>query len=90
MVCLTVKEQEKIRHDLNVSPAVKNMGYAKLPSFYVYRESPKKLYIPRFFGFDNYGEPDESRISDGTSVNINFNGSDKHSRSCRSWKVQLM
>ena len=33
---LSVKEQEKIRHDLNVSPAVKNMGYAKLPSFYVY------------------------------------------------------
>ena len=58
-----------------VSPYVPKNSLQKPSSFPIYRESPKKLYIPRFFGFDNYGEPDESRIPDGTSVNINFNGS---------------
>ena len=72
---LTVKEQEKIRHDLNVSPAVKNMGYAKLPSFYVYRESPKKFYVPRFYGLQHFGIPKVNQIRDGIDIHTEFNGS---------------
>jgi len=72
---LTVKEQEKIRHDLNVSPAVKNMGYAKLPSFYVYRESPKKFYVPRFYGLQHFGIPKVNQIRDGIDIDTEFNGS---------------
>lgn len=72
---LTVKEQEKIRLDLNVSPAVKNMGYAKLPSFYVYRESPKKFYVPRFYGLQHFGIPKVNQIKDGIDIHIEFNGS---------------
>ena len=71
---LTVKEQEKIRHDLNVSPAVKNMGYAKLPSFYVYRESPKKFYVPRFYGLQHFGIPKVNQIRDGIDIDTEFNG----------------
>jgi superfamily II DNA or RNA helicase len=72
---LTVKEQEKIRQDLNVSPAVKNMGYAKLPSFYVYRESPKKFYVPRFYGLQHFGIPKVNQIRDGIDIDTEFNGS---------------
>ena len=72
---LTVKEQEKIRHDLNVSPAVKNMGYAKLPSFYIYRESPKKFYVPRFYGLQHFGIPKVNQIKDGIDIYTEFNGS---------------
>jgi superfamily II DNA or RNA helicase len=72
---LTVKEQEKIRHDLNVSPAVKNMGYAKLPSFYVYRESPKKFYVPRFYGLQHFGIPKVNQIKNGIDINVDFKGS---------------
>jgi superfamily II DNA or RNA helicase len=71
---LSVKEQEKIRHDLNVSPAAKNMGYAKLPSFYVYRESPKKFYVPRFYGFQHFGIPKVNQIKPGIDINVNFKG----------------
>ena len=72
---LTVKEQEKIRHDLNVAPAVKNMGYGKLPSFYVYRESPKKFYVPRFYGLQHFGIPKVNQIKDGVDINLEFKGS---------------
>ena len=72
---LSVKEQEKIRHDLNVAPAVKNMGYAKLPSFYVYRESPKKFYVPRFYGLQHFGIPKVNQIKSGIDIDIVFKGS---------------
>ena len=71
---LTVQEQEKIRHELTVSPAVKNMGYGKLPSFYVYRESPKKFYVPRFYGFQHFGIPKVNQINDGIDINLEFKG----------------
>ena len=71
---ISVEEQHWLREQLTVKPYIPKSP-VQPPAFHIYRESPKKLYIPRFFGFDNYGEPDESRIPDGTSVNINFNGS---------------
>ena len=71
---LSVKEQEKIRHDLTVTPSVKNMGYGKLPSFYVYRESPKKFYVPRFYGFQYFGIPKINQVKDGIDINTDFKG----------------
>ena len=71
---LSVQQQEKIRNELNVTPSVKNMGYGKLPSFYVYRESPKKFYVPRFYGMEVYGEPDDMILEDGKSINLKFKG----------------
>ena len=71
---LSVQEQEKIRRDLTVSPSVKNMGYGKLPSFYVYRESPKKFYVPRFYGYQQFGIPKINQINNGVDINIDFKG----------------
>jgi len=70
---ISIEEQHWLREQLTVKPYIPKSP-VQPPAFHIYRESPKKLYIPRFFGLDNYGEPDESRIPDGTTININFNG----------------
>jgi superfamily II DNA or RNA helicase len=44
---------------------------AKFP---VYRESPQKLYIPRYYGIKNYGKPASYKITDGDDINLPFNG----------------
>ena len=71
---LTIQEQEKIRSDLTVKPNVNNMGFAKTPSFYIYRESPKKFYVPRFYGFQHFGIPKVNQIKDGNDINVTFCG----------------
>ena len=32
------------------------------------------MYVPRFYGLENYGEPDENRLSEGKDINLNFKG----------------
>ena len=71
---LTVEQQEKIRHDLTVAPNVNSMGFKKPPSFYIYRESPKKFYVPRFYGFQHFGIPNINQINDGLDVKLKFSG----------------
>ena len=43
--------------------------------FPVYRECPSKLYLPKFYGYSHFGEPDEIRIPPGDDISIQFNGS---------------
>jgi superfamily II DNA or RNA helicase len=70
---LTLDEQEYIRKELTVRPFVPKSPI-QTPSFPIYRESINKFYIPRYFGYDNYGKPEENRISHGDDINISFVG----------------
>ena len=70
---LTTLEEQYIREALNVRAYI-----PKAPiqpnAFPIYRESTTKLYVPRYFGIDNYGDPDEIRIPDGNDIQLKFNG----------------
>ena len=72
--CLCVKEQKFIRDELMVKPYIPKSP-VQPPAFPIYRESQNKLYLPRFFGIETYGQPDRLSISDGNSINIKFTGS---------------
>ena len=61
---LTVEEERYIRETLNVRAYIPKSPIQPNP-FPVYRESSSKLYVPRYFGLENYGEPDEMRIERG-------------------------
>jgi superfamily II DNA or RNA helicase/ribonuclease HI len=56
---LALSDLTKIRNDLTVKPYVpKSMVEAK--AFPLYREAPKKIYIPRHYGEEHFGSvPDE-------------------------------
>jgi superfamily II DNA or RNA helicase len=57
---------------LKAKPGI-NMGApTDIVSFPVYRESPNKLYIPRFYGEKRYGKPHKSEISIGEPSDLQF------------------
>lgn len=70
---LSESEIKYIRNELTVKPFIPK-ATIQPPSFPIYRESTNKLYLPRYFGFDNYGEPDENRLLEGDNISLNFNG----------------
>ena len=70
---LSVNEQVFIRNELTVKPYIPSSPIQPEP-YPIYRESSKKFYIPRFFGINTFGEPNETRISNGIPINLTFNG----------------
>ena len=71
---ISLKEHQFIRTELTVRPYIPKSP-VQPPSFPVYRESVQKFYVPRYFGYEHYGPPEESRISQGEDIDIKFNGS---------------
>ena len=69
---ISVQEQQLIRRELNVKPFVPKSSLIKPQPFPVYRESKNKLYVPRFYGSDTYGEPDAVIIGEGVDINQYF------------------
>ena len=73
---LPLQDQIFIREELSITPNTPPFIKIKPDPFPIYRESNNKLYIPRFFGLQNYGVPDEIKINNYTnSTNLDFTGS---------------
>ena len=64
---LSESEQKQIKKDLTITP--KNI-YQPLPPFYIYRESPNKLYVPRFYKMESI----PSQLPSGVNIQIPFTG----------------
>ena len=62
------QQQKQIKRELTFIP---KSDYQPLPPFYVYRESPNKLYVPRFYG--QFDVP--SRLPEGVEIDVPFCGS---------------
>ena len=71
--CIDEKEQKQLREELNVGAYIPKAPIQP-PTFPIFRESKTKLYIPRHFGLNTYGEPDEIRIPKGDDIALTFNG----------------
>ena len=63
---MSVKEQGSLRDDMIVRPYVPKAP-VQPEGFAIYRESNQKIYIPRFFGINAYGEPDEEIMTSSPS-----------------------
>ena len=74
---LSLDQQYLIREELLAKPYVQGVPNSlnNSVSFPVYRESPNKFYVPRYFGESNFGNAKEMRISNGQEINIEFAGS---------------
>ena len=71
---ITIQEQELIRKELTVKAFVPKSSISQPTPFPIYRESPNKMYVPRFYGVNTYGEPDAIKISDGIDIDVEFEG----------------
>ena len=70
---LTNKEQIYIRKELTVKPYLPKSPIQPEP-FPIYRESPQKIYLPRHFGVENFGDITENKLSLGDDISLEFVG----------------
>lgn len=71
----TKEELDTIKNELIAKPFVIPNSIQQATPFMIYRESPKKLYIPRFYGVDKFGIQTYNTIEEGEAINIEFQGS---------------
>jgi len=74
---LDEKDYEELKKELFVKPMMFNMNYGgkdavDTQSFPVYRESSKKIYIPRFYGIERYGIPQNEKLEAGDDICVHF------------------
>ena len=70
---LSVQEQKFIRDELTVRPYIPKSP-AQPPKFPIYRESPNKLYLPRYFALDHFGPPTVSKVDSYEERPMKFAG----------------
>ena len=58
-----------VRKHLTVQPFVNSSYTQNVPSFAIYMESQRKLYLPRYFGTEMFGEPKNISIQKGEPMN---------------------
>ena len=62
-------ERKYIRTELTIRPHIPKAPVQ--PAAYpIYRESPLKMYVPRYFGIGAYGPPDAIQIGPGNTINV--------------------
>jgi superfamily II DNA or RNA helicase len=71
---LAVSQQQYIKEQLLIKPCTPGAPVAIDKSFPAYRESDKKLYLPRYFGEQHFGVAKESKISEGADISLEFQG----------------
>jgi len=71
---LDTPELMQIRKDLSMRPYAPQSPIKPEP-FPIYVETPQTIYVPRYYGLETYGEPEENRLRHGVSCpNLVFNG----------------
>ena len=71
---LLPSHQQFIKEQLLIKPCTPGAPIAIDKSYPVYRESDKKLYVPRYFGEQIFGPPKETKISEGDDISLEFQG----------------
>ena len=71
---LNINELRYIKKTLNVKPNLSIGMINNVDPFPIYRECANKIYVPRFFGIKEFGEPNISKLSNGISIDLKFNG----------------
>ena len=71
--CLENDDLKLLKDELNVRAYVPTSPIQP-PAFPVFREAANKLYIPRYYGIQHYGPPEEIKIPQGTDIALKFNG----------------
>ena len=69
------RDIHKCKKELTVAPFVNENVAAKPNPFPVYLESMKKLYLPRHYGIEHFGEPDKIKINKCYDIDLQFKGS---------------
>ena len=74
---LSTAQLAALKYDLAIAPKENHvMKMAKTGKndnlIIVYRENERKIYIPRFYGIQHYGEPVSTELSPGNDIDVSF------------------
>ena len=70
---LSIKECVFIRDELMAKPYIPKSP-VESEAFPIYKESPQKFYVPRVFGINHFGQPNEIKIINYEKITLSFNG----------------
>jgi superfamily II DNA or RNA helicase len=68
------RQIHKCKKDLNVKPFLPG-DYGVANSFPIYLENARKIYVPKHYGLEHFGEPDKIKIEDSIDIDVEFAGS---------------
>lgn len=71
---LSIKQQLALKEMLMVKPYVPGSPVQVQKTFPAYRESDKKLYVPRYFGEEIFGKAKTIKITEGDDIDLEFQG----------------
>jgi superfamily II DNA or RNA helicase len=63
----------RCKKDLNVKPYVPP-DFGTPDSYPVYLENTRKIYLPRHYGIEHFGEPDQVKIGNAMDIDVEFKG----------------
>jgi len=65
---------QDIKTELTVKPLENPNFQTNEVAYPVYRISKNKIYMPRFYGIEKYGQPIKNNIKQGESIDVTFEG----------------
>lgn len=68
-------ELYEMRNAMTMKPNASMPGMVSQVSYPIYRESTSKIYLPRYYGIDNYGIPEHNLLQKGETIDCIFEGS---------------
>ena len=69
------RDINRTKRELTVSPYVNENYAAKARPFPIYMESFKKIYLPKHYGFETFGDPDKVKaVTNGNDIEVEFKG----------------
>ena len=71
----TQTELYEIRSAMTMKPNASMPGMVSHVSYPIYRESSSKIYLPRYYGIDTYGNPEKNLLRKGEIIDCVFKGS---------------
>lgn len=71
---LSIKHQLALKELLMVKPYVPGSPVQLQKTFPAYRESDKKIYVPRYFGEEIFGPAKTIKITEGDNIDLKFQG----------------
>ena len=69
---LTEVQITDIKTELTVKPMISSDYGAEAKPFPIYLENKKKIYVPKFYGIEKFGEPVEDKVPPGDNIDIEF------------------
>jgi len=72
---ISSNELHIVRKELTVKPYVNQDFQAPPNPFAIYGESKRKLYVPRFYGINKFGTPNNSKLNTPKNINVTFSKS---------------